>query len=66
MSGSVQRLSADGARWEFVSQLAHPRFFHRVLPATDQELAIVGGAHMSVGKVVELERLPMATADGGH
>jgi N-acetylneuraminic acid mutarotase len=61
MSGSVQRLAADGANWEFVGQLTHPRFFHRVLPATDQELVIVGGAHMSVGKIVELERLPLAT-----
>jgi hypothetical protein len=61
MSGSVQRLSADGTNWEFVGQLTHPRCFHRLLPATDQELVIVGGAHMAVGKLVELERLPVSS-----
>ncbi len=61
MSGSVQRLSADGARWEFAGQLTHPRFFHRLLPATDQELVVVGGAHMAAGKILELERLPVSS-----
>jgi N-acetylneuraminic acid mutarotase len=58
MSGAVQRLSADGSQWEYVGQLKHPRFFHRILPWHD-ELVIVGGADMSVGKILQLERLPI-------
>jgi N-acetylneuraminic acid mutarotase len=59
MSGAIQRLSADGSQWECVGQLEHPRFFHRVL-AWQKELVIVGGAHMAVGKIEALERLPAA------
>ncbi|MGH7128670.1 MAG: Kelch repeat-containing protein, partial [Planctomycetaceae bacterium] len=59
ISGSIQRLSADGRRWEFVGQLEHPRFFHRLLPWHDRQLVVVGGASMSVGKIQPLERLPV-------
>lgn len=61
MSGAVQRLTPDGKKWEFVGQLEHPRFFHRVLPWQDRELVIVGGAHMAVGKIDALERLPVSS-----
>jgi N-acetylneuraminic acid mutarotase len=54
MSGSIQRLSQDGKNWEFVGQLNHPRFFHRLLPWNNQ-LVAVGGAHMSVGKIEAVE-----------
>jgi N-acetylneuraminic acid mutarotase len=63
MSGAVQELSQDGAEWRFAGQLEHPRFFHRVLPWQDRELVIVGGAHMSTGKIQELERLPIVLAE---
>lgn len=56
MSGSIQELSADG-QWTYAGQLAQPRFFHRMLP-WHNELVIVGGADMAVGKHVELERIP--------
>ena len=59
MSGSVQRLSADASKWEYAGRLEHPRFFHRLLPWKPQELVVVGGAHMSVGKIEALERLPV-------
>jgi N-acetylneuraminic acid mutarotase/uncharacterized GH25 family protein len=62
MSGSVQRLSSDGSQWELVGSLEHPRFFHRILPWQAQELVIVGGAHMAVGKIDTLERLPVTAA----
>lgn len=55
MSGSIQRLSADGQKWEFLGQVAHPRFFHRLLPWQDQNLVVVGGAHMAVGKIEPIE-----------
>ena len=63
MSGSMQRLSEDGEDWEFVGQLEHPRFFHRLLPWQGSDLVLVGGADMTSGKIVELERVPVA--DGG-
>ena len=60
MSGSVQRLQGDAGEWKFVGQVQHPRFFHRMLPWKDNQLVIVGGAHMEVGKIQELEviRIP--------
>jgi uncharacterized GH25 family protein len=60
MSGSVQRLSADGSRWDVVAQLTQPRFFHRLLPTPNHQLLFVGGAHMSRGKISELELLDPA------
>jgi uncharacterized GH25 family protein len=57
MSGKLQRLSHDGSRWDVVAQLAHPRFFHRMLPTADGRLLIVGGASMKSGKIGELEWL---------
>lgn len=56
MSGSIQELSADG-QWNYAGQVAKPRFFHRML-AWHNELVLVGGADMAVGKHVELERIP--------
>jgi hypothetical protein len=56
-SGSIQRLGDDGKSWQFVGQLAHPRFFHRILPWHESNLVIVGGASMETGKTLELELL---------
>lgn len=55
ISGSLQRLTADNGKWEFVSQLDHPRFFHRMLPWKDASLIAVGGGNMSIGKVTEVD-----------
>jgi len=55
ISGSLQRLSAEGDRWEFVGQLDHPRFFHRLLPWQDSKLVAIGGGNMEVGKVTEVD-----------
>ncbi len=60
MSGAIQRLSSDGAAWELVGQLEHPRFFHRLLSWQERDLVVVGGAHMAVGKIDTLERVPLA------
>jgi len=59
ISGSLQRLSADGKCWNFVGQLDHPRFFHRMLPWKDSSLVAVGGGNMSVGKVTEVDLIPV-------
>lgn len=62
MSGAVQELAADGSKWTFAGQLQEPRFFHEMAPTGPGELVIVGGAHMSVGKIDELERLAVSAA----
>uniref|UniRef100_A0A7C2JZL8 N-acetylneuraminate epimerase n=1 Tax=Schlesneria paludicola TaxID=360056 RepID=A0A7C2JZL8_9PLAN len=59
MSGSVQRLSANGQQWELAGQLAHPRFFHRLLPTASGQVVIVGGASMTTGKTNDLELLSL-------
>jgi len=58
MSGSIQRLSADGSKWEVIGKMQNPRFFHEIAP-WNHNLVIVGGASMETGKVDELERLPV-------
>lgn len=59
ISGSLQRLSADGRDWGFVAQLDHPRFFHRMVPWNDSTLVFVGGGNMMTGKVTEVELIPV-------
>lgn len=56
MSGSIQRLAADGKSWELVGQMQNPRFFHRELVTSNGDLLIVGGASMETGKVNSFER----------
>lgn len=54
-SGSVQRLAGDGQSWETLGQLERERFFHRLLPLTNNRLVVVGGANMSSGKFEEID-----------
>ncbi|MBM80449.1 MAG: hypothetical protein CMJ78_07640 [Planctomycetaceae bacterium] len=61
LSGSIQRLSKDGKKWQFVGQLDYPRFFHRMLPWQNKSLVFVGGGNMEVGKVTELSLVPLVT-----
>jgi N-acetylneuraminic acid mutarotase len=61
MSGSIQRLSDEWDRWEIAGQLAHPRFFHRLLAAPADRAVIVGGASMQTGKTLEVELFTLAT-----
>jgi hypothetical protein len=56
MSGSVQRLSADGKQWELIGQMQNPRFFHRQLATTDGAMLLVGGASMETGKINSFEQ----------
>lgn len=65
MAGTIQRLSADGSHWEFLGQLAHPRFFHEMVP-WNHSLVIVGGASMETGKAVQLENFPINLPDAAE
>jgi N-acetylneuraminic acid mutarotase len=56
-SGSIQRLVSGGTEWEYLGQLDHARFFHRLLPWQNEKLIAVGGGSMTSGKVLELELL---------
>ncbi len=55
VSGTLQRLSTDGKKWEVVAKLDPGRFFHHMLPIGDKEMVLVGGANMSIGKFTELD-----------
>jgi N-acetylneuraminic acid mutarotase len=57
LSGAIQRLPRGADRWQYLGQLEHPRFFHRLLPWGEERLVVVGGGNMTTGKVVELELL---------
>ncbi len=54
MKGDVCRLEADGSAWTVVGKLAHPRFFHRLVPAGTRHLVAAGGED-SEGKRRDLE-----------
>ena len=55
VQGDVQRLSEDGSQWEALDQSVSPRFFHRLLPLSNKQLIVVGGANMGIGKFEEVE-----------
>lgn len=57
--GNLHRLSADAKSWEIVSQLPSARFFHRMLPLSEQALLVVGGASMETGKFEKVEVIPV-------
>ncbi len=58
ITGSIQRLAGEGKSWEYLGQLDHPRFFHRLIALNEKQLVAVGGGSMSVGKIVEIEVIP--------
>lgn len=56
MKGELHRLSDSGDSWELVGKLAHPRFFHRLVPVGSNQLLVAGGEN-SEGKRNDLELL---------
>ena len=59
IEGHVQRL--DGDKWTLVSKLKHPRYFHRMLPLSKDELLFVGGTARSGDRVNEIETIQVTT-----
>ncbi len=53
VEGNLQRL--DGDKWTLVSKLQYPRFFHRMLPLSSDELVFLGGASRSGTRATQLE-----------
>jgi len=61
-SGRVFRLADDGTRWENVAKLAHPRFFHQLVPpAKKGALLAVGGASRE-GHLADVELVDVSAA----
>ena len=60
MDGFVHRLNDENRRWNTVAKIEPARFFHRMVPINDQEMLVIGGANMEVGKFTHIEtiRLP--------
>ncbi len=54
--GAIYRLDLPGNRWVSIGELDPSRFFHRLLPLSDSEFVILGGANMERGKSLELYR----------
>jgi hypothetical protein len=55
VDGSFQKLSVDGSTWNVVGQTPTARFFHRMLPVSDNAFVVVGGSNMS-GRIKVVER----------
>lgn len=60
VQGVLQRLTADGQAWEVIRSGLSPRFFHRMLPAGENSLVVVGGSNMRVGKFDEVELIKLS------
>lgn len=60
VDGSIQQLNDSTRTWTVIGQIATGRFFHRMVPSGNRELAIIGGANMSVGKFKETEFIRIA------
>jgi N-acetylneuraminic acid mutarotase len=57
-TGGLYRLSADGQSWDEVGKLKHPRNFHRLVAAGDNQLLVVGGSSQG-SKVPEVESVKL-------
>ncbi|MEO9592157.1 kelch repeat-containing protein [Rhodopirellula bahusiensis] len=57
LDGFVHRLAGDGEAWETVAQVEPARFFHRMLPTSDDRLVMLGGANMQEGKFSSIDAI---------
>lgn len=53
--GNLQQLSPMGDTWKIVQTLPTSRFFHQMVPLSDDQLLIIGGASMETGRFLELD-----------
>lgn len=53
VEGNLQRL--DGDKWTLVTKIQQPRFFHRMLPLSADELVFLGGASRTGERATQLE-----------
>lgn len=57
IDGDVYRLDEDAQEWTAVAKTDPARFFHRMVPSDENELLIVGGANMEIGKFTHIDRI---------
>ncbi len=50
VDGSIQSYNDVHGVWEIIGQIPTGRFFHRIVPISNDAFAIIGGANMNVGK----------------
>ncbi len=63
VSGTIQRLSDDGKQWTVVGNYEPGRFFHCMLPLDNQQMVLVGGANMSVGRFTNLDLVQLQSVN---
>ena len=61
--GSLYRLDLAANAWREAGKLERARFFHRLLPAGPNALAIVGGASMEDGHLASIETIVLPSND---
>lgn len=54
VSGTLQRLTADGKSWQVIAITPTARFFHRMLPIGENQFVMVGGSNRE-GRVTGVE-----------
>ncbi|TWT98390.1 Kelch repeat-containing protein [Stieleria varia] len=60
LDGRVHQLGEDGASWRTIAKCNPARFFHRMLPIADDELLMIGGANMEIGKFKQIDRIKLS------
>ncbi|MGB7327962.1 MAG: kelch repeat-containing protein [Rubripirellula sp.] len=59
MDGFVHQLAGDQQSWATVAKSDPARFFHRMLPTSEKELLMIGGANMEIGKFTQIDRIEL-------
>lgn len=53
--GGIYQLAKDNSSWAKIHQLDDGRFFHQMLPISENQFALVGGSHMKTGSHFDIE-----------
>lgn len=59
LDGFVHALDASSDQWRTVAKSDPARFFHRMLPAQDSTLLMIGGANMEIGKFTHIDAISL-------
>ncbi|MCC9603639.1 hypothetical protein LOC67_24080 [Stieleria sp. JC731] len=60
MDGGLHMLSADGDAWETLTTTDPARFFHRMIPIAKDQMLMIGGANMEIGKFTEVQTIQLS------
>ena len=63
MDGFVHQLEDARKEWTTVAKIDPARFFHRMLPFQDN-LLLIGGANMEIGKFTHIDRIQLQAKPG--